>query len=625
MPNLIGFNIGSLNGNNGFLVRGRSPKSLTGRSVSGAGDVNGDGISDVIVSDFPQYYPVYNSFVVFGSRDGFPSTVNTNSSPLDGTNGFTIRGAGDDVSGIGDINNDGIDDVIVSSYLGNNYVVFGSHEGFPATLDPSTLDGSNGFNINTPTSNSDRRNKISRAGDINGDGISDLIIGVSDASYVVYGSREGFSSNFDVSTLNGSNGFTINSGYPVSDAGDINADGIDDLIVGGNKIIFGKPQGFSSNFDISTLNGVNGFSVNGASNATSAGDVNDDGINDLILSNGTNQSYVVFGSSEGFSATLDVSNLNGVNGFTINGAGFAVSGAGDFNGDGVDDVLIGGAYTSPLTNPNIESASYIVYGRRAGFPANIDLANLDGTDGFPINSLISNPVGWLTDGTLGFSVSAAGDVNGDGFDDVILGSPNSERNAGYGAVIFGQASIAGTDCNDTLYGTEGDDRIFGGRGNDTLFGGEGVNTMGGGDGDDLIYGGSGADYIDGGNGSDRIFAADGNNRISGGAGDDMIYTGGGNDVIYSSLGNDTIWLGGGRDVIVLESGKDIDTINNFQPGNTQVAITDSSLYMGLSYVQEANDTLVRITSTGEDLTRLVGVQASSLSGTLPIDLNYTNV
>lgn len=623
MVNLIGFNIGSLNGTNGFFIRGNSPKSLTGRSVSGAGDVNGDGISDVIVGAFPQFFPVYNSFVVFGSREGFPKTI----SPLDGSNGFTIWGAGDVVSGIGDINDDGIDDVIVNSYPANNYVVFGSRDGFSATLNPSTLDGSNGFNINTnaPPSNSGIRNKISGAGDVNGDGISDLIVGTSNASYVLYGSREGFSSNFDVSTLNGSNGFTLNSGYPVSDAGDINGDGIDDLIVGGNKVIFGNPQGFPASFDISTLNGINGFNINGTSNATSAGDVNDDGINDLILSNGTNQSYVVFGSREGFSATLDVSNLNGVNGFTINGAGFAVSSAGDFNGDGVDDVLIGGASTSPLTDSRFENASYIVYGHGGDFSASIDLANLDGIEGFSINSLPSNPTDWLTDSTLGFSVSAAGDVNGDGLDDVILGSPNAQRNAGYGAVIFGQVPIAGTDCNDTLYGTEADDRIFGGRGNDTLFGGEGVNTMGGGDDDDLIYGGSRVDYIDGGNGSDRIFAADGNNRISGGAGDDFIYTGAGNDIIYSSLGNDTIWLGGGLDVIVLESGKDLDTINNFQPGNTAIAITDSSLYMGLSYVQEANDTLVRITSTGEDLALLVGVQASSLADTRPIDLNRINI
>lgn len=620
MVNLIGFNISSLNGNNGFFVRGDAPKSLTGRSVSGAGDVNGDGIADVIVGAFPQYYPIYNSFVVFGSREGFPRTI----SPLDGINGFTIRGAGDEVSGIGDINGDGINDLIVNGYPANNYVVFGSREGFPATLNPSTLNGNNGFNINAPF-NSDIRNKISGAGDVNGDGISDLIIGTSNASYVVFGSREGFPANFDVSTLNGSNGFTINSGYTVSDAGDINGDGTDDLIVGGRNVVFGTPQGFPASFDVSTLNGVNGFSINGAYNGTNAGDVNGDGINDLILSNGTNQSYVVFGSSEGFLATLDVSALNGVNGFTINGAGFAVSGAGDFNGDGIDDVLIGGAFTSPLTNRDIDSASYIVYGSRDGLPASIELANLDGTDGFPINSLVSSNVGWLADGTLGFSVSAAGDVNGDGLDDVILGSPNSERNAGYAAVIFGQASINGTDCNDTLYGTEGDDRIFGSRGNDTLFGGEGVNTMGGEDGDDLIYGGSGVDYIDGGNGNDTIYASDGNNRISGGAGDDLIYSGAGNDVIYSSLGNDTIWLGGGRDVIVLESGKGIDTINNFQPSQTAFAITDSSLYFGLNYVQEGNDTFVKITSTGEDLALLVGVQASSLVGITPIDTNRTTI
>jgi Ca2+-binding RTX toxin-like protein len=142
----------------------------------------------------------------------------------------------------------------------------------------------------------------------------------------------------------------------------------------------------------------------------------------------------------------------------------------------------------------------------------------------------------------------------------------------------------------------------------------------------VIYGGSGVDYIDGGNGSDRIFAAEGNNRISGGAGDDIIYSGAGNNVIYSSPGNDTIWLGGGSDRIVLESGNGVDTINNFQPGKTAIAITDTSLYfLGLNYVQEGNNTLVEITSTSEDLALLIGVQASSLSGSFPIDTNQTTV
>jgi len=628
MVNLAAFNISDINGTNGFRISAQGPFSFAGRSVSGAGDVNGDGIADVIVGAFPINSFRYDSYVVFGSREAFPATINSSSSPLNGSNGFTITGAGDNVSGAGDINGDGIDDLIVNSYPANNYVVFGSREGFPTTLNPLTLDGSNGFNINTntPPFLVGSSNKVSGAGDVNGDGISDLIIGVSNASYVVFGSRESFSSSFDVSTLNGSNGFTINAGYPVSDAGDINDDGTDDLIVGSRNVVFGNSEGFPASIDVSTLNGANGFTINGGSGVTSAEDVNGDGIDDLILGNGSNQSYVVFGNRKGLPATLDVSTLDGVNGFTLNGAGYSVSGAGDVNGDGVDDVVIGGAFTSPLTDPNVSSASYIVYGSRAGFQANINLATLDGINGFPINSFFTNPVGWRPDSSLGYSVSGAGDVNGDGLDDVILGSPNAGGSSGYGVVVFGQVPIVGTDCNDTLYGTEASDRIFGGRSDDTLFGGEGVNTLGGGDGDDVIYGGSGVDYIDGGNGSDRIFAAEGNNRISGGAGDDIIYSGAGNNVIYSSPGNDTIWLGGGSDRIVLESGNGVDTINNFQPGKTAIAITDTSLYfLGLNYVQEGNNTLVEITSTSEDLALLIGVQASSLSGSFPIDTNQTTV
>ncbi|WP_036532915.1 integrin alpha, partial [Neosynechococcus sphagnicola] len=104
------------------------------------------------------------------------------------------------------------------------------------------------------------------------------------------------------------------------------------------------------------INGRTGGDASGHS-VSSAGDINGDGIDDLIIGavradpNGkTNagQSYVVFGTTSGFSSTLNLSTLNGSNGFVINGinasdfSGQSVSGAGDVNGDGIDDLIIGG-------------------------------------------------------------------------------------------------------------------------------------------------------------------------------------------------------------------------------------------------------------------------------------------
>ncbi|MDY7023305.1 MAG: integrin alpha, partial [Cyanobacteriota bacterium] len=194
-------------------------------------------------------------------------------------------------------------------------------------------------------------------------------------------------------------------------------------------------------YDLSILNGNNGFVINGIpqrdwiSNpsffptsegnpndfVSGAGDINGDGIDDLIIgSSNTNpngqidagQSYVVFGSNQGFDASLEISNLNGSNGFVINGidekdySGHSVSGAGDINGDGIDDLIIGAPRGPEEMTGSGES--YVVFGSNQGFDASLDLANLNGSNGFVINGI--NP-----GDRAGYSVSRAGDVNGDGF------------------------------------------------------------------------------------------------------------------------------------------------------------------------------------------------------------------
>ena len=423
-----------------------------------------------------------------------------NLSGLDGSNGFVINGesifdfSGASVSAAGDINGDGIDDLVLGApssspdepYSGASYVVFGSDEVWAGSLDLAGLDGSNGFQINGVSAYDESGSSVSAAGDINGDGIDDLIIGApyasagAGASYVVFGSDGAWASSLNLSDLNGSNGFVINGasegdtlGISVSDVGDINGDGNADLIVGAvlagtagvnpgaGYVVFGSDEGWASSLNVSDLDGSNGFVINGVSagdelgtSVSAAGDINADGMDDLIIGapladpngEGSGASYVVFGSNEAWAGSLDLSSLDGTNGFVINGvsagdnSGVSVSAAGDINVDGVDDLIIG----APLADPNGEDAgaSYVVFGSEEAWSSALNLSGLDGGNGFVIN-------GVSVGDNSGTSVSAAGDIDGDGFDDLATGAPQADPNgadSGASYVVFGVS--------------DGGDRIF---------------------------------------------------------------------------------------------------------------------------------------------------------------------
>ncbi len=262
------------------------------------------------------------------------------------------------------MNGDGFDDLIIGAFFhdengsnsGSSYVVFGGSS-FAADIDLSALDGSNGFEILGEAAGDQSGRSVSNAGDVNGDGFDDLIIGAafhdengsdSGSSYVVFGGSS-FNADIDLSALDGSNGFEIlgeaagdRSGMSVSNAGDVNGDGFDDLIIG------------------AYLHDENG------SNSGS--------------------SYVVFGGSS-FAADIDLSALDGSNGFEILGeaagdqSGISVSNAGDVNGDGFDDLIIGARFHDE--NGSNSGSSYVVFGG-SSFAADIDLSDLDGSNGFEI-------------------------------------------------------------------------------------------------------------------------------------------------------------------------------------------------------------------------------------------------
>ena len=391
------------------------------------------------------------------------------------------------VESAGDVNDDGFMDYIVSAPgdddvaegSGKVYVFYG-----PLTRDVQA--GRADASITGEEIVDDFGSDVASAGDVNGDGVDDIVIGArsTDTSgiqagraYVFFGPVAGRHAALDADAIISGDEFD-ELGWSVAPAGDVNGDGIDDILVGawmadlrGQAHLFlGPVQGQLTVADAAaTVTGVIASEELGYDIA--AGDLNDDGVPDLILGaprpplfgNGTGRAYVFFGPVSGSHAATEADAI--VTGDKLNDELGTSVAAGDLNDDGADDLVVG---AHQLFVQNARGKAYVFYGPLRGvISAGTADAILTGED-FPVEN-----------GLFGESVAVLGDSDGDGVGDLLVGAPFAEA----GAVRTGRAYV----FNGPLFGrilANGADRIITGSEFDLL--GSVVAAAGDNDGDGLM-------------------------------------------------------------------------------------------------------------------------------------------
>ena len=398
-----------------------------GMALDGAGDINGDGYGDIIVGAGGQDNVGSESggaYVYYGSSGGIDTTTEDKLTASDAASGDWF---GRNVGGGGDFNADGYDDVVVAAHdrdettynEGAVYVYYGSASGIDTTSEQRIMA--------SDAATADRFGQdVAVAGDINGDGYADLIVGSiydddngsdSGSAYIYYGSASGIDTATE-DKLTASDGSASDwFGLTVSGAGDIDADGYDDVIVGTWKgdgtvansgtvyIYYGTASGIDASSEQmleasdATFNHVYGGAI------SSGGDINADGYGDVLVGAiyGTG-TYVYYGTASGIDTTSEQILTNG------SYFGWGLSNAGDVDNDGYDDIIV----------HQLGSGAYILHGTSTG----VDTADMISIEPDDIT------------GTTGFTPAFAGDVNNDGYSDVIGGASSEDSVASDAGAVF---------------------------------------------------------------------------------------------------------------------------------------------------------------------------------------------
>ncbi|HPG40896.1 MAG TPA: FG-GAP-like repeat-containing protein [bacterium] len=423
-----------------------------GNSVASAGDVNGDGYDDFIVA--AEWYDsgAGRVFLYYGG-----ARLNTSADVIFKGDGYHEL-FGSTAAGAGDVNGDGYDDVIIGTEVSNKvYLFFGGQ----------SMDNTEDLILNQIPENCNFSGIVSSAGDVNGDGFADVLAGFTNFVtekgfvYLYYGGAV-MDANEDL-VFNGE-AIVNNFGSCMAPAGDVNNDGYDDIIIAaadehtgsGPVYLFFGSAAMNNAADAimseAEANNCFGCSIAGI------GDVNNDGYADIAIgASGANQQagivYLYFGNvNQDAIADLVLPGPDGQIEF-----GACLTGAGDMNGDGYDDFLVssmgyyhtgkvnlylGGDVVDTIADRAVAGQDKLDY-----YNANLSCAgdiNSDGYSDILIGLNLFNTLtgqvrlyygsdsielicdlelnGETTNNNFGIRLAGAGDVNGDGYDDVLVGA-----------------------------------------------------------------------------------------------------------------------------------------------------------------------------------------------------------